>query len=251
MCTILLAYQVDKKWPVILGNNRDEFYHRLAVPPRVFTTNNRRRWLAPIDLVSGGSWWACNNDGLLICLTNRWVGLANEAGKVSRGQLVYELVQCREPAAVRKKLDTIDISAYGPFNLLVVSAVEGFLFTNYPEADEVPLISGFYFIGNGTLLNDRSLKEKMAKRVFTELKNKLADAREITTLFYRLLRLPLPQEFLPPQGFNVLLDDYGTTSSTLLTISAQPTVTLGLSFAAGNPLRAPLVDYSGLSRFLF
>ncbi|HDJ29055.1 MAG TPA: hypothetical protein ENF28_07415, partial [Proteobacteria bacterium] len=47
MCTILLAYRIAKEWPVIIGNNRDEFFARSAIPPRVFTNGGSNRWIAP------------------------------------------------------------------------------------------------------------------------------------------------------------------------------------------------------------
>ncbi|MBW1645411.1 MAG: NRDE family protein [Deltaproteobacteria bacterium] len=254
MCTILLAYRVNRRWPVIIGNNRDEFYDRPAVPPRVFAAEaGGERWLAPIDLAAGGSWWACNRHGLLVCLTNRWHGELREVGLVSRGQLVRELVRCADPAAARRQLAATSLAAFSPFNLLVAGKAEAFLFSNYPEPLELPLAPGFHFLGNGPLRRDDSLKARMAAREFAALENRrVKEKREILAAFARLLRLSLPQEWIPPQGFNVSLDGYGTTSSTLLALGDGPAAAaLNLAYATGNPLRVPFRDYSPLGRLLF
>ncbi len=253
MCTILLAYRVARDWPLILGNNRDEFHARLAVPPRVFSRGQgagRRRWLAPLDLAAGGSWWACNDRGLLVCLTNRWHGQLREVGLVSRGQLVHDLVQCPDPGAVREKLAATTLAAFSPFNLLVAAATEAFLFTNYPQPEEISLAPGFHFVGNGILPRENSLKARMAARKFAELERAGSGKVEIMAAFARLLRQPLPQEWIPPQGFNVFLDGYGTTSSTLLAVGAAVGA-LHLAYAPGNPLRTPYRDGSPWGRLLF
>ncbi len=246
MCTILLAYRVAKDWPVIIGNNRDELFARSAIPPRVFTNGGSNRWIAPIDEMSGGSWWACNQSGLLVFLTNRWNALPPDNAKISRGHLVYDLIQNDSLSAARQWLLTVDLARYNPFNLLVLSCSGGFVAGNYPAFEEVSLSPGFHFIGNGPLVSDQTLKSQMARRRFNRWTEEVMDRDRIISRFREMLCTPIPQESTPPQGFNVKLDDYGTTSSTLLAFSGHRRPEILCFYAAGNPLRAPYIDYSSM-----
>lgn len=247
MCTILLAWRVVGGWPVIIGNNRDEFFSRSAIPPRPFTNNVSQRWIAPIDEVSGGSWWACNQRGLLVFLTNRWNGLPPDETKKSRGQLVADLIQHDSLSAARQWLLTADLSCFNPFNLLVLDSGGGFTAGNYPVFEEFPLSPGFHFIGNGPLAGERTPKSQMARRCFDCWGKKSVSVDDILSGFRQMLCTSLPQESIPPQGFNVKLDEYGTTSSTLLAFSDRQRREGCCFYAAGNPLRTPYIDYSSMT----
>ena len=247
MCTILLAYRIAKEWPVIIGNNRDEFFARSAIPPRVFTNGGSNRWIAPTDETSGGSWWACNQSGLLVFLTNRWNGMPPDSSKISRGHLVHDLVQNDSLSAARQWLLTVDLSQYNPFNLLVLTRSGGFIASNYPAFEEISLFPGFYFIGNGPLVCDQMLKGRMARRQFNRWTEEMIDMDGLISGFREMLRTPIPQESIPPQGFNVKLDEYGTTSSTLLAFSDHQRPEVLCFYAAGNPLHTPYTDYSSMT----
>ncbi|MEA3241466.1 MAG: NRDE family protein [Pseudomonadota bacterium] len=247
MCTILLAYRVAREWPVIIGNNRDEFLARSAISPRVFTNGGSNRWLAPVDEMSGGSWWACNQSGLLVLLTNRWSGLPPDDRKVSRGHLVFDLIQHDSLSAARQWLLAVDLAQYNPFNLLVLTCSGGFIAGNYPAFEEVSLSPGFYFIGNGPLVDDQTLKSRMARRQFNGWTKEMIDMNCIMSGFRKMLRTSIPQESIPPQGFNVKLDEYGTTSSTLLAFSDRQQPEVLCFYAAGNPLHTPYTDYSSMT----
>ncbi|MBN2333262.1 MAG: NRDE family protein [Deltaproteobacteria bacterium] len=247
MCTILLAYRVDEEWPIIIGNNRDEALSRTALPPRVFSNGSRQRWIAPLDLESGGSWWACNQAGLVICLTNRWIDKPADETKISRGHLVRDLIQAASLDEVRKLLSTINLQAYNPFNLLVMGSQGAFLYTNFPRPYEIGLAAGFHFVGNGVLEEDKAIKSRMARGTFAHLCRDPVNAETMMAVFRQTLRTALPQEHIPPQGFNVSLDEYGTTSSTILAVSGDSPPRLQLYFSPDNPLRRSYDDYSGLN----
>jgi len=247
MCTILLAYQAIKDWPVIIGNNRDEFFSRAAIPPRVFTNGGSQRWIAPIDEMSGGSWWACNQSGLLVFLTNRWSGLPPDDRKISRGRLVIDLIQNDSLDTVRQWLLTTDLVQYNPFNLLVLTRTSGFIAGNYPVFEEFALSPGFHFIGNGPLIDDQAFKGRMARRQFNCWSEQKLDMDRVMLGFREMLCASLPQDSIPPQGFNVKLDDYGTTSSTILAFSDHQRPEVFCLYAAGNPLQTPYTDYSAMN----
>lgn len=247
MCTILLAYRAVADWPIIVGNNRDEFFSRTAIPPRVFANGRLQRWIAPVDESSGGSWWACNNNGLLVFLTNRWNGLPPDESKISRGKLVQSMIQNDSIAAAGEWLCNTDLSSYNPFNLLVMTTAGGFLASNYPAFEKIVLSPGLYCIANGPLVDDPTLKIKMARRRFASWSEGGLKSSSIFAGFRKLLRISLPQEFIPPQGFNVKLDEYGTTSSTIVAFSGHRQSGWCCYYASGNPLSTPYTDYSSMT----
>ncbi|MBN2231543.1 MAG: NRDE family protein [Deltaproteobacteria bacterium] len=271
MCTLLLAWRMDEHWPLIAGNNRDEFLDRTAVPPRLYHCGSGRR-VSPRDRRAGGTWWAGNDRGMVVWLTNRWNGFDNDPAKRSRGAVVLDLISSRTPAAARRRLSALDPRDFNPFNVLVADRNDGFLFTNHPASKYHPLEPGFTYLGNGPIDDNRSMKASMAARLFAGLSAGDDDERDLAdppaaeangadppggarpgpsedafldrvwSGFQRLLRTGLPHEWLPPRGVNVRLAEYGTTSSTLLAVSAHPEPCFRLWYAPGNPLHVPYID---------
>ncbi len=256
MCTVLLAYKVVDGWPLVVANNRDEFFQRRALPPRVYSSvlNDGRRWLASCDLSGGGSWWGYNNRGLMVWLTNRWVGGDYEAACRSRGQLVLDLLASDDPGHARSLLlGNCAVASFNPFNLLVVSREQGFFSSNYPKLHFSPLLSGYHYLGNGLLDACRSVKARSAQRLFADLRAEAASQvslKRTLTSFCRALRTPFPQDDIPPQGFNVTFDGYGTTSSLALAVAETGPAELILHYCDANPLRDDYRDYSLLGCLL-
>ncbi|MBN2809185.1 MAG: NRDE family protein [Deltaproteobacteria bacterium] len=260
MCTVLLAFNIVKGWPLVAANNRDEFLQRRALPPRVYRSvcDDGRRWIASCDLSGGGSWWGYNNRGLMVWLTNRWLGDAYRPASRSRGELVLELLACDTPQSARSALaDTCAVASFNPFNLIVVSPDEGFFSSNYPQLQFYPLFPGYHFLGNGLLDACMSVKARSARRLFADLRrqqqpNATEDELMLQTLtsFQRGLRTPFPHDDIPPQGFNVTFDGYGTTASLCLAVAESGPENFILHYCDANPLYEGYRDYSRLGRFL-
>ena len=252
MCTVLLAFKKVEGWPLVVANNRDEFFHRRALPPRVYSSakDDGRRWLASYDLSGGGSWWGYNNRGLMVCLTNRWIESDYEEGCRSRGQLVLDLLGSDDPD--RARADLIEICAgasFNPFNLIVVSREKGFFSSNFPQLLFSPLLPGYHYLGNGLLDACTSVKARSARRFFVELSGKKS-LEQTLACFYKALRTPFPQDGIPPQGFNVNFDGYGTTSSLSLAVAESGPANFILHYCNANPLHDVYQDYSLLTHLL-
>ncbi len=260
MCTVLLAYKTVNGWPLVVANNRDEFFQRRALSPRVYTSgrDGGRRWIASCDLTGGGSWWGYNNRGLMVWLTNRWIGNDYEENCRSRGQLVLDLLALDDSEMARSALVAICASAsFNPFNLIVASREQGFFSSNYPQLLFSPLLPGYHYLGNGLLDACTSVKARSARRLFADLRAQLrADLTDRESLlltlscFQRGLRTPFPQDAIPPQGFNVTFDGYGTTSSLSLAVSETGPTNLILHYCDANPLRDDYRDHSALGSLL-
>lgn len=264
MCTVLLAYKKVAGWPLVVANNRDEFFQRRALAPRVYNSGRKdgRRWVASCDLDGGGSWWGYNNRGLMVWLTNRWVGNEYVENCRSRGQLVVDLMSADDPQKARSALVAACAEAiFNPFNLIVVSPKQGFFSSNYPQLHFSPLLPGYHYLGNGLLDACRSVKARSARRLFTGLEISLEveggenfrsqdSLHQTLTYFKRALRTPFPQDDIPPQGFNVTFDGYGTTSSLAMAVADNGPKNMLLHYCDANPLRANYQDYSRLGSLL-
>jgi len=253
MCTVLLAYKKIPGWPLVVANNRDEFFSRRALPPRVYAAGRAspgRRWIASCDLTSGGSWWGCNSYGLLVWLTNRWTEAEFATERRSRGEIVTELLCCSDPADARRQLEKLcDGATFNPFNIIIATRESAFFAGNFPKLHFSSLAPGYHYLGNGQLSGCDSFKARSARRLFAGFSGKESLA-EILSIFRQALRTPLPQDSIPPQGFNVKFDGYGTTSSLLLVLPETAVSSLKLHYCPANPLYADYRDYSRLGLLL-
>ncbi len=259
MCTVLIAWKRVAGWPLVVGNNRDEFFARRALPPRVYRDpeSGRRRWLASCDLLGGGSWWGLNRNRLLVWLTNRWTtGEEAADAACSRGRLVVELLKFATGDDARRGLAALCRDhRFNPFNLLVCAPDRLFLASNFPRLHFVDLEPGFHFLGNGRLVDCPTMKARNARRLLAELESEegLSGPRGVERVlgrFRRALATPLPQDAIPPQGFNVRFADYGTTASLLLACPEPVSGPARLEYCDGNPLYHPYRDYGGLVSLL-
>ncbi len=120
-----MAWQVFDSHPVVVAANRDERLDRPSTAPAEFR-DGEHRVVAPRDEEAGGTWLGYNDAGVVVAVTNRWVG--DLGGERSRGLLVRDAL--REPSAdaalavVESELDARD---YEGFNLLLADAADALL----------------------------------------------------------------------------------------------------------------------------
>src|SRR3954447_20357315 len=90
MCLLALFYRAVGDAPVVVGANREEFYARGGLPPRLL--GGRPAVLAGLDPAAGGTWLGVNEHGLLVALTNRPKSAVPPRPR-SRGLLVRDLLR--------------------------------------------------------------------------------------------------------------------------------------------------------------
>jgi uncharacterized protein with NRDE domain len=117
MCTLLILRHVHPEWPLILAANRDELLERPASGPR-FLPGSPRLLVPGLDQVRGGTWMGVTDSGLFVGLTNQRGSLAQGVAPRSRGEVVMQALRAGNIQAVERFLDTVDPSAFNPFNLL-------------------------------------------------------------------------------------------------------------------------------------
>src|SRR5712692_8012823 len=70
VCTLICAFRVFPRWPLIVAANRDEHLNRPASPPRLWPGD--LSFVAPRDEAAGGTWLGLNSAGLFVGVTNRF-----------------------------------------------------------------------------------------------------------------------------------------------------------------------------------
>jgi len=120
MCTVTI---IPRESGVRLACNRDESRARpAALHPRIVTIGDRRA-IMPIDPLSGGSWIAVNDVGLVFSILN-----ANPlprptnvpTPKRSRGTSIPDLVSAATLEEAYARTDTLKADTYAGFRLVMV-----------------------------------------------------------------------------------------------------------------------------------
>ena len=118
MCTLVILRRPGHDWPLLLAANRDEMAGRSWKPPARHWPD-RNDVVGGIDLESGGSWLARNDDGVVAAVLNRVGTLGPAPGKRSRGELVLEALDHADAGSAAAALADLDPAAWRSFNLVV------------------------------------------------------------------------------------------------------------------------------------
>jgi uncharacterized protein with NRDE domain len=127
MCTLAVAFQTDRRFPLVVAANRDE---RLARPSETWALRDLAsgaRWAGPRDVEAGGTWIGVSAAGVFAGVTNFHSGQPPDRARRSRGELVPLALAHRTAASARAALATLDARAWNPFHLLVADGHEAHL----------------------------------------------------------------------------------------------------------------------------
>jgi uncharacterized protein with NRDE domain len=232
MCT-LACWIGSHPWaPLVVAANRDE---RLGRPSRgPFLWPGTPRLVAPRDEVAGGTWWALNQHGLFVALTNR-AGANTDPGRRSRGQLVLDVARYATLVEAAGLLRRLEPGAYNGFHLLATDGVSGVLAVDDGEKNKVSRVpAGFYVVTERSFAAAETSRDERVRELLTGF----PDVEGLQTL----LRQHDPDPF---QSLCVHLPgiDYGTRSSTILAFGGSaPT----LRYAPGPPCTTDWRNMSGL-----
>ncbi len=232
MCLIFVAWQRHPVYRLVVAANRDEFYARPTAPAGIW--REAPDIVAGRDLEAGGTWLGVSRQGRFAALTNFRGGGAHRTGAPSRGHLVGDYL--RSFAAPGAYLESLAVRAddYNGFNLLVGDHRELHWYSNRAAGGR-RLDPGVYGISN-ELLDTPWPKVERGKRAFAQL---LQEKRLDEEAVFNLLtdRQPAADADLPDTGIGlereralspmfITTDDYGTRSSTVLTVEADGNITL-------------------------
>lgn len=128
MCIIFLAVNEHRDYPLILLANRDEFQERPALNAHFW--KEHPELLGGKDLKEGGTWLGLTKNGRISAITNHRDIPLHKEGRHSRGLLVLDyLLSETSPSLYLEEL-VQNRENYNPFNLLVGSVKELFVYSN-------------------------------------------------------------------------------------------------------------------------
>lgn len=220
MCLVVVAWQQDDKYPLIVAGNRDEFHQR--------PTEAAKRWAdhdnitGGRDLQAGGTWLGVHDRGRFATVTNFRDAEPPSPAKRSRGHLVTEfLLGDLTPLDF---LQGIDGTRYAGFNLLLSDGDSLGWLSNRGGTPRL-LDPGVYGLSNA-LLDSPWHKVVRTKAALESL---IGSRRLNETELFRLLddrtrapvgevdddRLPFDKAHAMTAPF-IVQPDYGTRSSSVV-----------------------------------
>ena len=237
MCTLALAWRVDRRWPVLVAANRDERLGRPSEGWAVREVPGGGRMAAPRDARAGGTWIGVSARGVFAGVTNYHAPLAwyPDPARRSRGELVGLALAAPSAAAAWEALSGADGARWNPFHLVVADARDAYLWWYDGEASRrVDLAPGLHVV------TERSPEGACPRgdlvRARWPLDPTLPRLREVLTV-----HAP------PPESATCIHRDpeYGTRSSSVLRL-AEDLGASELYASPGRPCVTALEDLSDL-----
>jgi hypothetical protein len=192
-----------------------------------------------LDQLAGGSWLAMADTGVVAAILNRKGTLGPQPGKRSRGELVLDAVQHLTARESADALAELDERAFRPFNLIVADPEEAFWIRHGGDGPirVLPVPDGVSMIDSGELNDPASPRIARFRGPFTA---DLPDPGKGDWSGWRLLlTTPAPAGRDSSEGLLIRRPDgYGTVSSSLLALPADPGVPPVWLHADGPPDRA-------------
>lgn len=232
MCLINFHFQDHPKYKLIIAANRDEFYKRPTAEAHFW--EDKPMILAGRDLMQMGTWLGISKNGRFAALTNFRDPSQMKGDKVSRGEIVSNYLETDiSPQAYLKSLHE-NKERYEGFNVLVGSPDQLFYYSNIQgKISEIP--SGTHGLCNH-LLNTpwpkvmkgkdalQKVVQQQSKVESSDLFSLLSDNEEAEDIHLPNTGVPLELERKLSPLF-IKTPDYGTRSSTVLTVDYDNQVT--------------------------
>jgi uncharacterized protein with NRDE domain len=222
LCTLVVSRRPDHAWPLMIAANRDEMSGRPSAPPG-------RHWpdqpeiVGGLDHLAGGSWLAISDTGVCAAILNRKGTLGPMPGKRSRGELVLDACNHLDARSSAQALAELDERAFRPFNLIVADVKEAFWIRHAGDQPirVLPIPDGVSMIEASELNDPASPRINRFAGAFSA---DLPDPGKADwTGWQLLLTTPAPSGRDPSEGLCIRRPDgYGTVSSSLIAIPADP-----------------------------
>jgi uncharacterized protein with NRDE domain len=243
MCTLIVFHRCFPEASLVIAANRDEYLDRPAEKPAL-SHSGSRRMLAPRDLRAGGTWLGVNDARLFAALTNRPCGDPDPTLR-SRGLLVYEALAEASASAAVAALRALPERAYNPFNFFVSDGIEAFAAVYEGKLRVTRLAPGPHVIGN-TDPDNRGVP-KVARLLARAERIAAGDVDDALSALAQLCRSHEGDgERGPLDDTCIHAGGYGTRSSTLLRLGADPSRN-EFRHAEGAPCES---EYEDLTPFL-
>ena len=238
MCTLIAAFRVFPRWPLVIAANRDEHLDRASSPPRIWPGN--RRFIAPRDDVAGGTWLGLNELGLFVGVTNRF-GVPRDERRESRGKLVLEALAAPSAHRLHERLAALSPNRFNAFHLFYADRFGAYVtWCDGEKMDQAVLAAGVHIVTERSLGGDDHARTELIRSKWRELDPTIADEQDLAKLLRLHASNPIGGTCIHAPALN-----YGTRSSTILFLGDGISDSR-LFFADGNPCTEAYVSQEQL-----
>jgi len=184
VCTLTI-YRGKKRCVVTM--NRDERRTRKESGLLHSRTSNNNRLFYPVDVSSGGTWFGVNNQGVVLCLLNRYQAPQN-ASAVSRGEIIPAALAQGGFDDIKAWLGQMPHAPYNPFDLFLVCRNQCHHFSwdgSRYENSPLDFDHWFLFSSSGIMTEEVvAFRQNFFQAWSREVGKKLTDADEILRSFH-------------------------------------------------------------------
>ena len=235
MCTLALLLRPDHSWPVIIGANRDELVSRAWKPPG-------RHWPARpavfggVDLERNGTWLAVNDANVMAMLLNRPVPDPLTPGFRTRGDLPLLALGHESAMDAAAAVMQLDARQWKPFNLVIADRNTAIWIRGQGTLTQHRFPTGLSLLANGELNAMSHARIGTYRPLFERAAAPDPDRDRWDEWAQLLGQAPVPGGS-PDGGMVIPVDHrgFGTVSSTMLAIPADPGARTAWKFAPGPP----------------
>jgi len=201
MCLVALAIDENRRFPLVIATNRDEFFDRPAARMGWWTpAEGGPEILAGRDLLAGGTWLGLSGSGRLALVTNVRRPVEADLEAPSRGGIVPHWLRT-ELRPDQFWMQT-SLSGYAPFNLIAADFRRGDCFwASNDHAIPRRIERGIFGLSNAALDTPWPKVTKLKARLGEALKTAESVDSLSTQLFAALAdRDMAPDDQLPSTG---------------------------------------------------
>jgi hypothetical protein len=238
---LAILYRVARNTPILVAANREEFFSRPTQYPKI--QPGTPRVVCGIDRQAGGTWLGVNQFGLLVAVTNRPKAMVPLEPR-SRGLLCRDLLDRRNAReAVDHAVKELSGGAYAGANYLCADGKHAAVVYGGNRVEVAELTPGLHTLTNGNLDDPRDQRHEFIRRMLTL--HTLDSA--VTFLAVASRAFSRKPDAEGRRGVVLSGGDYGTVSSTLLSLSRKVQQS-SYQYSAGPPSDVPYDDLSALLR---
>jgi hypothetical protein len=241
MCTLAILYRTVRGTPILVASNREEQRDRPTQYPKI--QSGTPRIVCGIDRKAGGTWLGVNQHGLFCTVLNRPKKRVPLDPR-SRGLLCREMLDlrtAREAAEFAAK--ELATGKYAGANYVTADARYAAVIYGGDEIKLVEITPGLHVITNGNMNDYRDERHELVRRMLTL--HTLDSA--VTFLAVASRTFSRKPDSFGRRGVVILDEDYGTVSSTLLSLPRKIQQAI-MQYSPGPPCDHPYDDLSALLR---
>jgi uncharacterized protein with NRDE domain len=231
VCTLIAAFHVFPRWPLIVAANRDEHLDRASSPPRLWP--GKPAFIAPRDEAAGGTWLGLNELGLFVGVTNRF-GVPRDNRRASRGKLVVEALSAPSARALHLRLASLGADRFNAFHLFYADrSSAGVTWSDGEKLRQAECQPGVHIVTERSLGGDDQARTELIQSRWRQLGKGEPTVEDLAGL----LRLHAPNS-IGGTCIHAPALNYGTRSSTILFLG-EAAAASRLLWADGNPCTTP------------